>query len=115
MENEFRDITTPVDFGNVEEIANDCWLFLTSDKIPAQSMIKKEAFMHEVGAVIESCRKHYAKQLSEAYDEYITLLDAEIQELIGFAHAYGGRDWRSARVKKGKELRQKISELKSTF
>lgn len=45
-------MTEKIDFTNVEEIANDCWLFLTNDKIPNKAEINKEAFLHEVKAIL---------------------------------------------------------------
>lgn len=115
-DNEFKDIFDGhVDFGNVEQMAMDCWLFLTHDGLPNQYTITREAFMHEVQAMIESCRQHYAKkrveEVTATYDEYIKLLIDEINELIGMAHVHG---WRSSRVEKGKELREKIAQLKES-
>lgn len=42
----------PKDYSNFAALAKDCWLFLTTDKMPARANIKKEAFLHEVAAMI---------------------------------------------------------------
>ena len=43
------------------------------------------------------------------YDEYIYLLAKELEETVVIANAHG---WKSTRYTKGKELRNKIAELK---
>lgn len=118
MENkEFADLQSGTDFGNINEMLKDCWLFLTDDTMPKSASIKRDAFNHEVGSIIESCRQHHTKEKLTAtckvYDQYIEVLIAEINELIGFAHAHGGQNWRSSHAERGQELRQKIAKLKN--
>lgn len=52
----------------------------------------------------------YVNQFIEAYDEYVNLLGAEINDMVGLHLAHGG--WQSSRSEKGIELRQKIKALK---
>lgn len=49
------------------------------------------------------------KELIGAYDEYIALLGAEINELSGIAIAHG---WHSSRVEHGKKARARLQQLK---
>ena len=44
----------PIDYSNYEQLAKDCWLFLTNNKMPARANIKKDAFISEVKIMIES-------------------------------------------------------------
>jgi hypothetical protein len=53
------------------------------------------------------------KELIEAYDEYIALLEKAEASMFGLAHAHGYR-CPDKLVKKGQELRAKISDLKSS-
>lgn len=50
-----------------------------------------------------------SEDLIKAYDEYITLLDEELKEIIPLAYNHG---WRSSRYEKGEEARKKIELLK---
>jgi hypothetical protein len=50
------------------------------------------------------------QQLEHAYDQYIQLLNDELNEIVGYAERRG---WESKRVQKGLELREKINALKT--
>ena|SRR5688572_18378465 len=41
------------DFTDAKQMAQDCWLFLTNDKMPDEAVVKKEAFLHEVYCAID--------------------------------------------------------------
>jgi hypothetical protein len=43
-----------IDYTNIEQLAKDVWLFLTNDSMPDEAVIKKEAALHEVAAMITS-------------------------------------------------------------
>ena len=51
------------------------------------------------------------RELIEAYDEYIKTLESQNGSILGLAYAHG---WccPPERIKRGKELRAKIAELK---
>ena len=55
--------------------------------------------------------KENLHELIEAYDEYIKLLVESESGLIGFAYVHGYR-CPDELVRRGKELREKIDELK---
>jgi len=48
-------------------------------------------------------------ELIKAYDEYIKEILGELGEVSGLVYVHG---WRSSRVEKGKECRDKIAKLK---
>jgi hypothetical protein len=102
-----------IDLGNVEQLTKDVWLFLTNDSMPEVAEIKREAFEHEVSAMIESARQFHAHErltsITDAYDEYVQLLNDEIVELLGHVDTYR---WKSSRHEKGVLLREKIESLK---
>lgn len=50
-----------IDYNDTRQLVEDLWLFLTNEKMPAKAMIKKEAFEHEVGVMIDLVRT-YAKE-----------------------------------------------------
>lgn len=56
-----------VRFDNPEEMAQNAWLYLTNDTRPAIATIKKEAFLHEVTAMIEIAIE-YQKHKSQSND-----------------------------------------------
>ena len=49
------------------------------------------------------------KDIVDAYEEYLKVLNAELSELYSLAHVHG---WRSSRVEDGKACREKIAKLK---
>ena len=49
------------------------------------------------------------KKLASTYSQYVTLLNEELDELVGYASTHG---WQSTRVEAGKQLRRKIAALK---
>jgi hypothetical protein len=49
-------------------------------------------------------------ELVKVYEEYIKLLEDELNETGFMAYIHG---WRSSRGEKGRELREKIQELKN--
>lgn len=49
---------TKIDYNDTKQLVEDLWLFLTSDKMPAKANIKKEAFAHEVGVIIDTVRMY---------------------------------------------------------
>ncbi len=51
-------------------------------------------------------------ELFKAYDEYIELLNAELNGLVGIAVVHG---WHSTRYEQGVVCRQRIKELKEKF
>lgn len=61
-----QNLTPEVDFSNYTQMAEDCWLFLTDETMPEVATIKKEAFLHEVRAMIESARQHALKSNNHA-------------------------------------------------
>ena len=50
-------------FTDTKQMAEDCWLFLTDNK--DKSTISKEAFLHEVGAMLESVKQYSLTQNSK--------------------------------------------------
>lgn len=48
----------PVDLGNTKALMDDLWLFLTNKPLYKQATIKREAFNHEMAAIIESVREY---------------------------------------------------------
>lgn len=42
-----------INYSDYKQLAEDCWLFLTNDKMPAKATISKKAFIHEVKIMIE--------------------------------------------------------------
>jgi len=64
---------------------------------------------------LDSAHLHYmgvVREIFEAYDRYISLLEEENTSLVGLATTHG---WGSKGVEQGKECRQQILELKSRF
>jgi hypothetical protein len=49
------------------------------------------------------------EELIKAYEDYIKLLDEELNELVGVAYVHG---WRSSRAEQGKKLREEIIKAK---
>ena len=49
------------------------------------------------------------QNLIDTQDEYIKLLDAELQDLVPMAYNHG---WRTQRAEEGERLRKKIADLK---
>lgn len=47
-----------IDFSNTEQLVNDLWLFLTDKPLYDSATIKKEAFTHEVTAMINTIREY---------------------------------------------------------
>lgn len=47
-----------IDYDNTKQLAEDIWLFLTSDKMPDKATVKKSAFIHEVTTMIDVVRQH---------------------------------------------------------
>lgn len=60
----------PIDWSNYEQLAKDCWLFLTNDKMPDNSKISKAAFLHEVKVMIESAVLFEKKKEAIAFVEW---------------------------------------------
>lgn len=50
------------------------------------------------------------EEMIEAYGEYVRLLNDELNEVVGLAHAHG---WKSTRVEDGRRCRSKIDALLS--
>ena len=50
--------------------------------------------------------------LADAYEKYIVLLNAEINELLGIAMAHG---WQSSRVEEGNQARERITAAHKDF
>lgn len=51
-----------INYGNTKQLTEDCWLFLTDDSMPDTAIeIRKEAFLHEVGAMLETVKQHFLK------------------------------------------------------
>lgn len=51
-------------------------------------------------------------ELIKAMDEYIQLLTDELNDIAPFAATHG---WQTTRFEKGRELRDRIDELKKVF
>jgi hypothetical protein len=62
-------LSSPIDFTNAEQMTQDAWLFLTSDKMPEKATVKKEAFDHEVGCMLELMKGHYETELERLHGE----------------------------------------------
>lgn len=43
-----------INWSNYEQLAKNVWLYLTDDRVPENATINKEAFIHEVSAMIQS-------------------------------------------------------------
>lgn len=74
----------------------------------AQEMVKRlgkgETVIKEVQFI--------SSDLMVAYDEYINLLNDEINSLIGIASVHG---WKSQNVEQGKECRDRIAQFKASL
>jgi hypothetical protein len=53
-----------------------------------------------------------SQKLIEALEEYAKLLGEELDEVIGFVNVH---QWKSSRHEKGKELRERIVQLKTEY
>lgn len=51
-----------------------------------------------------------AIKVRDAYENYIAVLNDEINDLVGLAYVHG---WRSRNVERGEEARKRIAELQS--
>lgn len=71
-----------IDFCNYKQMAKNCWLFLTNDKMPKSAEIKKEAFLHEVGVMIEIAASYAKKQSVESNVPTQVMSAAEIYHSI---------------------------------
>ena len=57
--------------------------------------------------VDEQCKAY--KELVEAQEEYMRLLNGELEEVVPIAYNHG---WRTSRFEQGHQAREKIAELK---
>lgn len=55
-----------IDFTNTFGLVTDLWLFLAGNAMPPHSMINREAFFHEVGAMITAVRSVTERKTKEA-------------------------------------------------
>jgi hypothetical protein len=69
-----------------------CWMLTKKESVPAETLVMPK--------------------IADVYEEYIKLLTDEINELASMACHSG---WKSNRISKGLELRNKITDLKSNF
>lgn len=60
-----------VDFDNLDQMAKDAWLFLTADNMPKCFLVNREAFGHEVKAMLENVRQHHAKKVAIDYAHWL--------------------------------------------
>lgn len=69
---------TKIDYADTKQLVTDIWLFLTNKPLYQQATIKREAFDHEVGAMIDTVReyerKHKAGQVTYTKDEVYEIL-----------------------------------------
>lgn len=52
-----------IDFGNTDQLVLDAWLFLTNKPLHEHATIKKEAFIHEITALINAIREYESQTL----------------------------------------------------
>ena len=57
-------------------------------------------------------KEQTAVKLIKALEDYITLLEGELEEVITIAHFHG---WRSIKYEQGKEAREKIKTCKQAL
>jgi hypothetical protein len=101
---------TPQELEAINREASDyAWIHYNEDN-DDWSCIKKSY----AAALTSERLKHKAeiqayKDFITLKDEYIQLLTDELSDMAGMAYVHG---WRSPRVEKGKELREKISQFK---
>jgi hypothetical protein len=60
-----------VDLNNLDQMAEDIWLFLTNANLPPKATIKKESFIHEVKVMMDMVRQHHAKQQSIVFGTWM--------------------------------------------
>lgn len=77
---EFDD--NPIDYSNYEQLAKDCWLFLTNDKLPARANIKKDAFLHEVKVMIETAVLFNQPAAAPKVDDAEDIADKKMAERL---------------------------------
>lgn len=72
------DIGEKIDYTDTRQLVADIWLFLTNKPLYHQATIKREAFDHEVIAMIDTVREYERKQR----DGQITYTQDEVYEIL---------------------------------
>lgn len=69
-----------IDYSDFQQLAKDCWLFLTNNKMPERKLITKEVFIEEVSTMIETAVLFNTKTESPSSDGWIAVKDGNIEK-----------------------------------
>lgn len=72
------DMGEKIDYANTHQLVADTWLFLTNKPLYKEATVKREAFNHEVSAMIDTVREYERKH----NDGQVMYTQDEVYEIV---------------------------------